>query len=101
MRVEACHGFGRSNSGHEVTDLSGHLGLGFGRVLLLGRGYGVNKSGASSGKIRVFGMREGWGADFGFLGVEFGMGMGGFSRAMWDVYLHLLWNSIPKQGGKP
>jgi hypothetical protein len=25
----------------------------------------------------------------------------GFSRAMWDVYLHLLWNSIPKQGGKP
>jgi hypothetical protein len=79
MRVEACHGFGRSNSGHEVTDLSGHLGLGFGRVPLLGRGYGVNKSGAPSGKIRGFVariLREGWGAEFGWPVAGFGLGMG-------------------------
>jgi hypothetical protein len=31
-RSEAGHGFDLTNSGHEVTDLSGQLGLGFGRV---------------------------------------------------------------------
>ena len=32
FRCVVCRGFDRSISGHEITDLSGHVGLGFGRL---------------------------------------------------------------------
>ena len=43
----AGHGSGRADSGHEVTDLSGQLGLGFGRWLwwVLAEGCGFRNAG--------------------------------------------------------